>query len=223
MKKSLCALCLVTALCFLLAACGDPAGKTEATTAPTVPVEERISGSWQTSIDCSELCTQQLLKQMGPELAAYFDLNGVSVMGNLTLQPDGSFTMRIEEAAVLDFTTQVRQAMDSGMYGYLEKTLSEELAGFTLEAYLAATGLAIEDLLTMAGLDLNRLSLNMLEPMRSVSCSGTYRVKEGKMYIAGTVCGFSFTQDSLNFSAPEESTELAPFPALFPLSFQRIS
>lgn len=214
--------CFVTALCLILAACGSPAAP-EATTEPTIPVEEKISGSWKTAIDCTDICTNLLLEQMGQELAAYFDLNGVCVNGLLTIQPDGTFTMTIDEAAVLDFSEQVKTAMGNGLHGYLEKTLAEELAGFTLDAYLAATGLSMEDLMVMAGLNLDALVLQMITPMREVPCSGTYRVKDGKMYIAETVCAFTYTQESLQFSSPETEEDIAAFPALFPLTFERIS
>lgn len=220
MKKHFSALCLLMALCLFLTACGGPAAP-ETTAAPTVPVAERLAGSWETAIDCTDICKSCLLENMGQELAAYFDLSGVCVTGLLTLQSDGSFTMTIQEEAVQAFSQQVKEKMGSGLHGYLEKTLEKELAGFTLDAYLNATGLTIDDLLVMAGLDLDKLSLQMLEPMRTVPCSGTFRVKDSKMYIAGTVCDFAYTQDSLQFSAPEEAT--APFPALFPLTFQRVS
>ena len=41
------------------------------------------------------------------------------------------------------------------------------------------------------------------------------------LHIAGTVCAFTLTETTLSIDAPEDSADLAPFPALFPLEFSR--
>lgn len=195
------------------------------TASPINPVEAKMWGNWQTAIDCSWLCSYQIDRVMGQELAHYFDFTGVTVNGKLTLREDGTFTMTIDEAAVQALSQQITQSVQGGLYGYLEQALAEELSGFTLDAYLNATGLTMEDLMTVAGVNMGQLVLDMIQPLRTVPCSGTYFVKDEQLHIAGTVCGFALTEDSLSIYAPVEGPPdgvSLSFPALLPLEFIRV-
>jgi len=219
MKKIICIL-LVLCLC----GCSAPAAEntTAGTTAvPTAPAQERILGTWQTAIDCSQICNGYILDTMGAELSHYFDVTGIAAAAPLTLQEDGSFTMDISQEAVDAYAGQVNEIMRGNLHSYLGQTLQEELAGQTLNAYLEETGLTTDDLLVAAGVNISQITNDLLEPLRAIPCSGTYYLLNDSLHIAGTVCSFTLTENTLTVSAPEDTADLAAFPALFPLKFTR--
>lgn len=215
---------LIAALCIFLCACGTPApAETTAPTteAPTLPRAERIWDTWQVTIDCNKTCSDYILALMGQELASYFDFTGTTVNGILTLQEDGSFTFTITQEAVDAYTQQVETVMHTDLHDYLENLLIEKLNGRTLDEYLFATQVTMEELLVDAGVDLPLMTTALLSQLRVLPCSGTYFERDGMLHIAGTVCAYTLSDTTLQISAPEDPTELAPFPALFPLEFTR--
>jgi len=218
MKKIICIL-LVLCLC----GCSAPAVQetTGTTAAPTIPVAERILGVWNVSIDCSDFCNGYILDYMGQELAVYFDFTGIAVDGIFTLLEDGTFTMTISQEAVDAYTQEIDRIMHSNHHDYLEQAIREELNGRTLDAYLEETGLTMDYLLLAAGINLPLMIQDLLDPLRTVPCSGTYYVQDDLLHIAGTVCDFTLTETTLRIEAPADTTGLASFPALFPLDFTR--
>ena len=221
MKK---VLIFTAVLCLLLCACGAPARETEptgTTAAPTAPAEERILGIWQTSIDCSDLCNSYIEATMGTELAHYFDFTGIHLAGTLELKEDGSFTMTISQADVDAYSSEIDRIMHENLYAYLAQVLEEELAGRTMDQYMEETNLTIDHLLIAAGVNMSQMIYDLLDPLRTVPCSGTYYLQEDMLHIAGTVAPFTLAGGLLHIDAPAESDGIAAFPALFPLDFTR--
>ena len=217
---------LLLAVCLLLCGCARPApaettSTTAATEAPTLPKSERIWDTWQTTLDCAESCDNYILKLMGPELAAYFDFTGVTVDATLMLMEDGTFRFTISQEAADAYTRQVDQVMQRDLRSYLEDLIKDKLGDRTMDEYLRAANVTMEDLLLDAGVDTALMSAALLEQLRLLPCSGTYFISDDMLHIAGTVCAFALTETSLRIEAPEDTADLAAFPALFPLEFTR--
>lgn len=218
---------LAILLCLCLWACAAPAGETtapiptETTAPPTLPLGERISDTWYTAIDCSSFCNDYILQTMGQELAHHFDFTGITVAGVLTLREDGTFTMTITQEAVDAYTREIDRIMQENLHSYLEAWLGDKLTDRTLDQYLRAANITMEDLLIAAGVNIPQMTQDLLDPLRAVPCSGTYYRQDGLLHIAGTVCAYTLTETSLTVSAPEDAAGLAAFPALFPLDFTR--
>ena len=223
MKK----LIAILAVLCLLCGCAAPApAETAATTAvtteePTLPKAEQICDTWQTTLDCKNSCEEYVLALMGPELAAYFDFTGTTVDATLTLMEDGTFRFTISQEAVDAYTQQIEQVMQRDLRAYLENLLKEKLGGRTMDEYMSESNVTMEGLLADAGIDMALMCNALLEQLRLLPCSGTYFISDEMLHIAGTVCAFTLTETTLSIDAPEDSADLASFPALFPLEFTR--
>ena len=218
--KRILAFVLVLCLC----GCTAPAAETSTpstTVAPTISAEEAISGTWLTTVDCTQMCNEYILNLMGQELADYFDFSQVSVDLTLILNPDSTFKLTITQEAVEACANQLDEAMQADLHEYLENLLADKLENRTLDQYLRAANLSMADLLVDAGIDIPLMATSLLDQLRALPCSGTYYISDGLLHIAGTVCSYSATENTLRIHAPEETADLAPFPALFPLEFSR--
>ena len=213
---------LIIVLSLSLCACGAPAeanSTTVTTAAPTESVVEKIAGTWYTHIDCTELCNNQMQAQLGQELAPYFDFTGTNVLGQLTLNEGGEFTMTITQEAIDAYTATISETTEACLRAYLEQTMAQELNGESLNAYMVRKSLTMDMLLVAAGIDMPLLIANMIEPLKAVPCTGTYYVHD-QLHIAGAVCDFTIS-DSMLTLEKAEGEALAAFPALLPLDFFR--
>lgn len=215
---------LVLALCLTLCACsfvdlGDviDKGKIE----KPLTDEDRILGTWKTTVECGDYFEEVMTQSVGTELAAYFPFSAVGFDLILTFDEDGNYTVTLDEDSLQVFADDILDVVLGGLRAYLEETLSGMLGDQTLDEYLNANNMDFEQLLASSGVKPETLTEDILESFDEANSKGKYRIKNGKLELDSDIHEYVFSDDKLVLEAPEntgdEMTDI-----LFPMTLEKI-
>lgn len=186
--KKLSALCLALVLLVSLAACGESA-------------EKKIAGSYQMEMDCTSLITSE----MSDEDLEGMDLTNVSFIATLTLtlNEDKSYTLGVEndptKASLDDCVSTLSSALQEYLYQSMESMgVDRDTADATFQEQYG------QDIPTFVESAMSEIdTAELMDEITAETDSGTFSVKDGKIYFDSKDCYVAYTQDGDNLTVTE--------------------
>lgn len=134
--------------------------------------EKQLRGKWKAKVDLA-LAYEDLLARSDASVAAHIDLTEFEVTLTANFKEDGSYTIRVDEEALLLGAEKMELAVRAGLASYLQSQ-----TGKTMENLLSATGMTYDDIMNRYfTTDLGGTIRDNLE------AEGTYKINGGKLVL----------------------------------------
>lgn len=184
---------------------------------------ESIVGTWAGSVDFTQMLTESLATD--PTLSGYFTISSFVLDLTMTFDAEGNCSLAIDEESAKAAIEAVSQELLDGMLKMLNELLKQQGVEMTMEDYLAASGMTMEDLRAQLSAE-----LNVEDMVGELSQENTYEIRDGKLYLADA--DGNFTEDGaapytlldgvLTIEASEEAAEEEYADYMFPLVLNRV-
>ena len=184
---------------------------------------ESILGTWAGSIDISELVNTMM--GAAPEVTEYFSFSGIAFDVEMTFLADGTCSLAVNEESLKNTYEAMMQQIIPGMKKMMQDILTESKLDMTVDEFLAASNISLEDLVKDA------IGENPLDEMaESLKRDGYYTLAEGTLFItdekgeepdAEDATPYTLEAGVLTIQAPEGMEEEAK--SMFPLVLKRVS
>lgn len=138
--------------------------------------QEKLVGTWKGDLDM----TKAMKEEMGDDLEG-FELNDFKVTAVFTFTQEGTYTMELDE----DSVQKAFDGLIESMEGFM-KTMMEDQAkelGMSLDDLLAASGMTMEDMMSMVTEALEEQDL-VGELVEEAKSEGKYQAKDGKLHLS---------------------------------------
>lgn len=137
---------------------------------------ESIIGTWKSGVDISGYMNTVIGGI--PMMGEYFDFADLTMDFVMTFNEDGTFAMVGDAASIDTLLVNLKDQMKDGMIKMLEDVLAAEGVEMTIEEFLAASNMDMDELIEESLADVS--PEEMIESMEN---DGTYKVEDGKLYL----------------------------------------
>ena len=138
--------------------------------------EEQIIGSWETTIDATEIMKQAVSDK---EMSEYIDFGECSLKMVYTFNEDGTYKAAPDEAATKEIFSNIKETYIAGITKYFEDQIAESSLSISVDELMAESGTSIDELAEKA---LGDEAVKKI--IDSSTVEGKYEVKDGKLYTA---------------------------------------
>lgn len=136
--------------------------------------EEQIIGSWETTIDATEIMKQAVSDK---EMSEYIDFGECSLKMVYTFNEDGTYKAAPDEAATKEIFSNIKETYIAGITKYFEDQIAESSLSISVDELMAESGTSIDELAEKA---LGDEAVKKI--IDSSTVEGKYEVKDGKLY-----------------------------------------
>lgn len=136
--------------------------------------EEQIIGSWETTIDATEIMKQAVSDK---EMSEYIDFGECSLKMVYTFNEDGTYKAAPDEAATKEIFSNIKETYIAGITKYFEVQIAESSLSISVDELMAESGTSIDELAEKA---LGDEAVKKI--IDSSTVEGKYEVKDGKLY-----------------------------------------
>lgn len=187
--------------------------------------QDILIGSWRGTVDLSDAVNADFAQD--ENLAPYMHISGFCFDTTMTFCRDGTYSVKVDRSQVEAVLDSLMEQLTQGMALYIEGLLREQSLDMTVEAYLAAIDLRLEDLFADAYTE------ETIDQMLSeLEMEGNFLVEEGKLFLSQsrqyavstavwelyTVEGDTLTIDVSSAEADNRYADL-----IYPMVFTRVT
>lgn len=185
----------------------------------------KLEGTWQTEVDLSQQVNQMILG----EVSEYFDFSNFTITFLLTLNADGTYSLRPEETSAKAAFDSLLVRLKDGFIKFYEAEIAEAGLDMTVEELLATRNTTMDDLIETLRKTIEEDGL-AAELVKANTREGQFDAKDGKLYLsAGLEYGvdenvydtYTLEGNTLTLTAHvggNEDTQL-----IYPQVFQKVS
>lgn len=134
----------------------------------------QIIGSWETTIDATEIMKQAVSDE---EMSEYIDFGDCNLKMVYTFNEDGTYKATPDEAATKETFSNMKETYINGITKYFEAQIAKSSLSVSVEELMAESGTSIDELAEKALGD--EAVKNLID---SSTVEGKYEVKDGKLY-----------------------------------------
>lgn len=181
----------------------------------------RFAGSWECSLDLTDLVNEEMAEGIGDEdLAYYFYIDNFSLKLALTLREDRTFRLAVDKTALERSFDGVIDTFRAGLIEYLEDLIWSEGLDMTVDELLASEGYDmdsfLDEVLDMADFDY------FMSSMDSLDVSGTFEAEDDVLSLTanGVTETLRYTQGRLTMDG-DNADRSDPLYYYYPLVFTK--
>ncbi len=182
--------------------------------------KEALIGTWETTIDMTDMLNQELKAGMGndEELMSYFNISDFKVKIILEFNDDDTYKMTADEAAMEASVDSLIDTFRDGITKYFEDMIAQEGLEMTVDEVLGQMGMTMDSFMDQM-FDKDDL-MSSVDDMES---SGTFEAKDSILYLTddeGTgLEAYELDGDKLTLTG--EGVDDSDLEGLYPLVFNK--